>query len=91
MDFITLDFETATRDRDSPCELGLTFVENNQITKVKSWLIKPSYYPYFDNFNVSIHGITPNDVKDAPEFGELWNDIKPLIEGQFLIAHKYRV
>ena len=24
MDFITLDFETATSQRDSPCEIGLT-------------------------------------------------------------------
>lgn len=87
MDFITIDFETATPDRDSPCEIGLTFVEKNEIKDVKSWLIKPSYYPYFDNFNMSIHGITPNDVKDAPEFGDLWTEIKPLIEGQFLIAH----
>ncbi len=87
MDFITIDFETATSDRDSPCEIGLTFVENNRIKDVKSWLIKPSYYPYFDDFNVSIHGITPIDVKNAPEFGDLWNEIKPLIDGQFLIAH----
>lgn len=87
MDFITIDFETATADRDSPCEIGLTFVENNQIKDVKSWLIKPSYFPFFDNFNMSIHGITPNDVKDSPEFGDLWTEIKPLIEGQFLIAH----
>lgn len=87
MDFIAIDFETATTDRDSPCEIGLTFVESNAIKDVKSWLIKPSYYPYFDNFNMSIHGITPSDVKDAPEFIELWPEIKPLIEDQFLIAH----
>jgi len=87
MNFITIDFETATSDRDSPCELGLTFVENNRITDVKSWLIKPSYFPYFEPFNMSIHGITPNDVKDAPEFCDLWDEIKPLVDGQFLIAH----
>lgn len=87
MNFITIDFETATPDRDSPCEIGLTFVENNQITDVKSWLIKPDHYPYFDDFNISIHGITPNDVKNAPEFGELWSELRPLVEGQFLIAH----
>lgn len=87
MKFITIDFETATSERDSPCEVGLTFVENNQIKDVKSWLIKPSSYPYFDDFNISIHGITPEEVKDAPEFDELWTEIHPLIEGQFLIAH----
>lgn len=87
MDFITIDFETATPDRDSPCEIGLTFVEGNEIKDVKSWLIKPSYYPNFNNFNMSIHGIKPKDVEDAPEFRDLWTEIQPLIEGQFLIAH----
>lgn len=87
MNFITIDFETATPDRDSPCEIGLTFVENNEIRDIKSWLIKPTYFPYFHSFNTSIHGITPDDVKDSPEFVDIWTEIKPLIEGQFLIAH----
>lgn len=87
MNFITIDFETATADRNSPCEIGLTFVENWKITNTKSWLIKPKCYPYFDSFNISIHGIEPKDVSDELEFDELWKEIKPLIENKFLIAH----
>ena len=87
MDFITIDFETATADRNSPCEIGLTFVENNQVKDVKSWLIKPECYPDFDGFNISIHGIMPKDVKNSPEFDELWQDLYPMINGKFLIAH----
>lgn len=86
MDFITIDFETATAQRDSPCELGLTFVKNRQIVETKSWLIKPMYDD-FDYFNVLIHGIKPEDVADKSEFDVLWDEIKPLIENQFLIAH----
>ncbi|WP_435354245.1 exonuclease domain-containing protein [Emticicia sp. SJ17W-69] len=86
MDFITIDFETATAQRDSPCELGLTFVKDRQIVETKSWLIKPMYAD-FDYFNVLIHGIRPEDVADKPEFDVLWDEIKPLIENQFLIAH----
>ncbi len=86
MDFITIDFETATAQRDSPCELGLTFVKNRQIVETKSWLIKPMYDD-FDYFNVLIHGIRPEDVADKPEFDVLWGEIKPLVENQFLIAH----
>jgi DNA polymerase-3 subunit epsilon len=86
MDFITIDFETATAQRDSPCELGLTFVKDRQIVETKSWLIKPMYDD-FDYFNVLIHGIRPEDVADKPEFDVLWEEIKPLIENQFLIAH----
>jgi DNA polymerase-3 subunit epsilon len=87
MDFITIDFETATAERDSPCEIGLTFVENFRIVDTKSWLIKPTYYPEFDYYNTMIHGIEPEDVANEPEFDVIWKEIKPLIENKFLIAH----
>jgi len=86
MDFITIDFETATSDRDSPCEIGLTFVKDGKIVETKSWLIKP-IYDEFEYFNILIHGIRPEHVADKPEFNTLWAEIKPLIENQFLIAH----
>lgn len=87
MDFVTIDFETATADRSTPCEIGLTFVENNQIIKTMSWLIKPHCYPVFDYFNVLIHGISPDMVTNAPEFNNIWNEIHPLIENKLLFAH----
>ena len=86
MDFITIDFETATSERHSPCEIGLTFVKDNKIVETKSWLIKPIDNEY-DGFNIYIHGITPEDTADKPEFHEIWPEIRPLIENQFLIAH----
>ncbi|MBF8965743.1 DNA polymerase III [Pontibacter sp. FD36] len=86
MDFVTIDFETATSERNSPCEIGLTFVEDNKITETKSWLIKPIGNE-FDAFNISIHGITPRMVANAPEFDSLWSEIHPLLENQFLVAH----
>lgn len=86
MNFITIDFETATSDRNSPCEIGLTFVKDRNIVETKSWLIKPMYNQ-FNYFNVLIHGIKPEHVVDKPEFNELWKEIKPLLENQFLIAH----
>lgn len=86
MDFITIDFETATAQRDSPCEIGLTFVQSGQIVETKSWLIKPRYAE-FDYFNILIHGIRPEHVADKPEFDALWTEILPLVENKFLIAH----
>lgn len=87
MDFISIDFETATAQRDSPCEIGLTVVRGKQIIETRSWLIKPLYYPNFNHFNVAVHGIRPSDVKDQPDFKELWPVLLPYFEGQFLIAH----
>jgi DNA polymerase III subunit epsilon len=86
MDFLTIDFETATSQRHSPCEIGLTFVKGNQIVDTKSWLIQPINNEY-DGFNIYVHGITPEDTADKPEFNEIWKEIKPLVENQFLIAH----
>jgi DNA polymerase-3 subunit epsilon len=86
MDFITLDFETATSQRHSPCEIGLTFVRNNQIVDTISCLIKPFNNEY-DSFNIFIHGITPKDTHDKPEFNEIWSEIRPLLENKFIIAH----
>lgn len=40
MNFITVDFETAASERDSPCEISLTFVKDRKIVEIKSWLIK---------------------------------------------------
>ena len=88
MNFITIDFETATAFRDSPCEIGLTFVKDNKVVDTKSWLIKPKQYPYFDSFNIYLHGIRPEDVADKPDFKELWTtEIQALLENQFVIAH----
>jgi DNA polymerase III, epsilon subunit and related 3''-5'' exonucleases len=87
MDFIAIDFETATSKRHSPCEIGLTFVENDEIMDTKTWLIRPPSYPYFNEYNIRIHRITPDDVKDAPIFADLWDDLSHLLAGRFLVAH----
>ena len=63
MNFIALDFETATHERNSACELGICVVENSEIVETKSWLIKPPSYPYFNSHNINVHGIYPEDVK----------------------------
>ncbi|MBP9971028.1 MAG: hypothetical protein KBE94_07085 [Paludibacteraceae bacterium] len=86
MDFVTIDFETANRHRNSACEIGLTFVENNQIVACKSQRICPPTLD-FDFFNVRVHGIHPEDVKDEPKFDKIWSEIGPLLDNKLLIAH----
>ena len=86
MNFVALDFETANANRDSVCEVGLSFVENDRIVDTRSWLVKPEDNYYLD-FNISIHGITPEDTFDKPEFSEIWKEVFPLIDGKVVIAH----
>lgn len=85
MNFTAIDFETA--HANFPCEIGLTKVENNQIVEYKSWLIKPACYPYMNPWNQKVHHISSSDVQNAPNFENLWSEIKPWFEDEYLVAH----
>ena len=87
MDFCALDFETATWEASSACEIGLCVVESGTITSTKSWLIKPPSYPYFAPRNIDVHGITPEMVKDAPTFADIYYEVKDYFYGLPLVAH----
>lgn len=86
MDFVAIDFETANAKRNSPCSIALSVVENNQIVAEFYSLIKPD--TEFSWRNIQIHGITENDVKDAPSFPELWPHIKSFFTpDKLVVAH----
>lgn len=34
-----------------------------------------------------VHGITANDVRDAPEFPEVFEEFRPVLKGALLLAH----
>ena len=86
MDFVAIDFETANEKRNSACSIGITVVENNSIVLEKYFLIKPCEMRFLP-MNIWIHGITPDDVENEKKFSEIWNEIKPYIEGKFVVAH----
>ncbi len=86
MDFVAIDFETATSQWTSICSMGICVVEDNKIKDIKEYLIRP--YPFeFNDYNISIHGITPEMVYNKPTFEMMWDKIKPYIQGKTVIAH----
>lgn len=85
MKFTAIDFETANADRGSICAVGIAIVENGEITGKVSQLIRPDPLR-FDPFNISIHGITPADVTDAPTFSQFWPSLCPHMANP-LVAH----
>jgi DNA polymerase III subunit epsilon len=87
MSIIAIDFETATSDRDSACEIGMTLVDEGQITLSQSWLIQPPCWPRFDYFNTKIHGITSKMVAYEPTFDEVWTEIRPYFRNRIIVAH----
>lgn len=83
--FLAIDFETANYQPDSACAIGLARVENGSIVHSESFLIKP---PYKDFYFTYIHGLTWRDVASAPDFGELWETLKPFFNDiDFIVAH----
>ena len=87
MNFVALDFETANSSRGSVCSIGLVEYENGQLIREYYRLIKPKQN-YFSGINISVHGITAEDVANEHEFDVLWHEeIRELVEGKFLVAH----
>lgn len=85
MNFTAIDFETA--HANYPCEIGLSRIENGVIVETKSWLIKPACFPYMNPWNERVHGISSAALVNAKTFDELWVDIKPWLEDQYVVAH----
>lgn len=86
MDFVAIDFETATSARTSACSLGICEVKNNTVINRCDTLIRPVPFE-FNEYNVKIHGITPDMVWDAPTFAELWPDIRHMLDNRLVVAH----
>jgi len=86
--FAAIDFETANNGADSACAVGLVLVDDGRIVRREHHLIRP---PTRDFVFTYIHGLTWQDVRSAPTFGEVWEDLKELLQGvTFLAAHNAR-
>jgi DNA polymerase-3 subunit epsilon len=84
--FTAIDFETAQGKRWSICQVGLVRVENGIISETINKLVCPPDNFYFYR-NTEIHGITPEQTCNAPTFSAIWNEIKPFIQNQTVVAH----
>lgn len=88
VDFVAIDFETANSFRGSPCAVGLARVRDGVVVETASSLMRPpSGYDHFDPWNIRIHGITPDQVKDAPVFADLWPSVLDFVGEDTVVAH----
>jgi len=87
MDFVAIDFETALYARESACSVGLVRFEDGKAVDTYYSLIRPPALYVRPDFT-QIHGLTVDDVKDAPRFADLWDSaIRPFIGSFPLAAH----
>jgi DNA polymerase-3 subunit epsilon len=87
MNFVAIDFETAKKSPESACSVGLAKYQNGKLTDTFYSLIRPPVLYIRPDFT-EIHGLTVDDVRDAPRFADIWeNNLLPFIGSLPLAAH----
>ena len=83
--FAAIDFETADYGRDSACAVAVIRVEGLAIVERAYYYIRPPRRQFVFSY---LHGISWNDVVDAPTFRQLWPSLQKKLAGvEFLAAH----
>ena len=88
MKVVSIDFETANNNQGSVCAVGLCVLEDGVVEEAYYSLIHPpKKVDYFFGMNTRIHGIKKEDVKDAPCFEEVYQELLPYFEDAIVVAH----
>ena len=75
-----LDFETANFCNGSICAVGAALIENGITIERREYLIKPhKSVDYMSNFCRDVHGISYEDLRESPEFPEIWQCVRQLL------------
>ena len=87
MEYIAIDFETASVLRDSACSIGLVrFNEDGESTDSYYSLIRPPVLR-FDPVCTAVHHLDPYEIAAAPTFRDIWGEIESFIGSRPLVAH----
>jgi DNA polymerase-3 subunit epsilon len=87
MNFVAIDFETAQYAPESACSVGLVKFREGKAQDSYYSLIRPPVLYIRPDFT-EIHGLTVDDVRNAPVFADLWDTaILPFIGNMPLAAH----
>ena len=85
-DYVAIDFETANSEKTSACSVAIVAVKDDEIVEEKHWYIRPDPL-IISSFNEKIHGIGYDQLKNAPQFREVWSELSEFITNQTVIAH----
>lgn len=83
--FNSIDVETANVDRASICQIGIVHVQDGKIVNHWQTLINPE--DWFDSWNVQIHGIDEDRVKNSPRLPEVRGELRRRLRGSVLVSH----
>lgn len=88
LDFTAIDFETANSFQGSPCAVGVVKIRDGQMVAQHHVFVRPpEAASHFSAFNTSIHGITSDDVRDAPTWRQVLAWLIEFIGDDIVVAH----
>lgn len=88
LNFTAIDFETANSKSASACAVGLVRVRNGRVDAREAWLIRPpAPFDTFLEWNIRVHGITPDMVIDAVGWADQFAQMHEFIGDDVLVAH----
>lgn len=82
---LVIDVETPNKRNNRICAIGTVKLCKGEQPKIFYTLVNPECS--FDEQNISIHGITPADVADAPTWKEVWNTLSADFNDCIISAH----
>ncbi len=87
--FLAMDFETTGLNdkQDEIITIGTVPFNLNRVflNQAKHWTVRPRRQ--LEEESVVIHGITHNDVLDAPDFSEIYAQVLDEMAGKILVVH----
>lgn len=86
--YVAFDVETPNRMNNRISSIGITTFTLDGILCTEDYLVNPECG--FDELNISLTGISPRMVEDAPIFPDVWKKIEHLFSGNIIIAHNAR-
>jgi DNA polymerase-3 subunit epsilon len=87
LEFLIVDVETANFMQSSICQIGLIVYDGNSVIDERSYLVNPE--TSFDAFNVQLHGIDEEKVKNEPTFLELSDTLIGMFSDRTIISHSF--
>ena len=87
MQFVAIDVETANADMGSICQIGLARFVDGHLVEEWSTLVDPE--DYFDDVNISIHGIEARMVKGQPKLPQIADRLRSTLEGTVSVCHTH--
>ncbi len=87
MEFLAIDVETANSDMGSICQIGIAKFVDGELTEEWCTLVDPE--DYFDDVNISIHGIDAKMVRGMPTIPALEKRLRSMLESTISVCHTH--